>query len=147
MVGRIGNGWRRTVMAALAVGGLATAAACRGRSGDGEAAAGWRPIEGEVRGVPVSQLQAALTGRLESGRRPRGVEDGTWRRVRELYDFYGHAPLFLGNEGVEDRARAVITAVSTAHEDALRPDDYPLEELRAALEPARGGQPSAAELA
>ena len=148
MAGPIGSGWRRTAMVALAVGGLTTAMACRGqRSSDGEAAAGWRPIEGEVRGVPVSELQAALTARLESGRRPRGVDDGTWRRVRELYGFYGHAPLFLGNEGVEDRARAVITAVSTAHEDALRPDDYPLEELRAALEPARGGRPSAAALA
>ena len=149
MAGRIWRTWRRAAVLPLVAGGLAVAAGCRGERAEGGevAAEGWRPIEGEVRGVPVAEVQARLRSRLQDGRRPGGVDGETWRRVRLLYDAYGQSPLFLGNEGIEDRARAVIAAVARAHEDALRAGDYPLDELRTALEPARGGSPSAEELA
>jgi murein L,D-transpeptidase YcbB/YkuD len=135
---------RRTLLSplALAAFGVAALTACdRGKSDEAAgdvAAEGWRPNAESIGDVPVAQVTQALRTRLQGDRRPSGVSDDQWRRVKELYGAYGQAPLFLEADGLADRARALVEAVAAAPEEGLRLDEYPVDELRQALEAARG---------
>jgi murein L,D-transpeptidase YcbB/YkuD len=134
-------------MATLLLGGIGMAA-CRGDGRDRPrdvASEGWKPVSENVRGVAVAEVQTAIGARVGGER--VGTNDRQWRRVRELYEAYGNAPLFLGRDGIEDRARTVIAAVADAHTDALRAGAYPLEELRGALQAMDGRRPTAEQLA
>ena len=147
---RSGRGaWRRLRLVPLVLGALA-AAACGGDSerGGEVAANGWSPVTEAVSGVPVAELQTALRARLDGeAARPAAIGDHAWRRVRQLYDAYGQAPLFLGADGLDARARALVAAVTRGEQEALMLDRYPLAELHAALRGVREGDPTAETLA
>ncbi len=139
---------RRLFVLPLAIAVTAAATACgRGDAADDPlrdvSAEGWSPITGEVGGVPVTEVVAALRARLEGGERPAGVSDEQWRRVTELYGAYGQSPLFLENDGISNRARAVVRMVVDAPQDGLSVADYPLAELDRALRAARDGADAA----
>ena len=144
-------GWRT----ALAVMAAATLGACIAGDDDAAAAAsgdveaeGWTPIAGEVRGVPVADVQAAIRARLDRGdARPASVTEREWGRVQELYGAYGASPLFLEADGLATRARAVIAAIADAHADALDPTRYPVVELQRAVAGVDARNPTADQLA
>jgi len=144
------TGWgRRTALAVIAA---ATLAAC---GGDDDATAageieaeGWRPIAGEVRGVPVAEVQAAIRARIDAGdARPASVTEREWERVRELYGAYDASPLFLEADGLAMRARAVIAAIADAEADALDPSHFPVAELQRAVDGVDARTPTADQLA
>lgn len=142
-------GWRAT----LAMLAAATLGACVGGDDDATArgdveAEGWTPIAGEVRGVPVAEVQAAIRARLErDDARPASVTEREWARVQELYGAYGASPLFLGADGLAMRARAVITAIADAPAEALDPTHYPVAELQRAVAGVDARDPTADQLA
>jgi murein L,D-transpeptidase YcbB/YkuD len=112
------------------------------------AADGWRPnTSGKVDGVPLREVRGALHTMLAGTARPEGVRDDTWRRVKLLYATYREVPLFLEEDGVGDRARALVADVTGATADALNLGAYPLAELREAMNDADGRRPSAEQLA
>ena len=112
---------------------------------DGE---GWTPIVGEVRGVPVAEVRAAIRSRLDGGdARPASVTEREWGRVQELYGAYDTAPLFLEADGLAVRARAVIAAIADSHADALDPTHYPVAELQRAVAGVDARSPTADQLA
>jgi L,D-transpeptidase YcbB len=114
----------------------------------GEVSRPWNPAEvATIEGVPVADFQAELKRQLES--RPRVVSDEQWAHTRNLYAAYGHAPLWLDENGlIEARGRALVDALVSATGDAISLDQYPLVELAAALDSVRRvDQPSPALLA
>ncbi len=147
---RTGSGWRTAlaVLAAVAIaacGGDDDAAATAGGEIEAE---GWSPIAGEVRGVPVAEVQAAIRARLDrDDARPASVTERVWGRVQELYGAYGASPLFLEADGLATRARAVIGAIADAHADALDPTRYPVVELQRAVAGVDARNPTADQLA
>ena len=124
------------------------AAGCKSRRPEADVAGGWTPSRGDVvMGVPstsvVSSIQAAMATR------PQGVPDDRWRHMQQLYTTYGNVPLWLEADGFnQSRSKALLRAVFDASTDALRLDEYPLDELVAAVSAVRATkQPTAEQLA
>ncbi|HEX2091042.1 MAG TPA: L,D-transpeptidase family protein [Longimicrobiaceae bacterium] len=125
-------------------------AAAEGNKG-GEAAAGrsWNPgAVTEVSGVPAAQVRTAIQQRLGAAR-PQPINERQWRYAQRLYRRYGQGPLWLGEDGlIEARAAALLKAVVNAHQDALRLDAYPLNDLIRSLGAVKDAQrPTAQQLA
>lgn len=142
--------WRRMTRLPLLLAASAALAACGGdrESDDVVEAEGWQPTSADVRGVPLAAVRSAIGQRVADGAaRPASVTEHQWARVRQLYETYADAPLFLDADGIADRGRAVAAAVAAAHEHALRADGYPIAELRAAVAAAGDGDASAERLA
>lgn len=143
---------RRWLVAAPALAAVLALGACqiggaRGAERD-FSAGGWTPnTSGKIGGVSVGDLQEALKAQLEADARPKGVREQHWTHVKELYAAYDNAPLFLEEDGLRDRARAVVHALAVADSDGLSLDGYPIQELREALAEVKSGKPSAGALA
>ncbi|MGZ8414288.1 MAG: L,D-transpeptidase family protein [Gemmatirosa sp.] len=68
--------------------------------------------------------------------------------MRDLYQIFGDAPLWLEPDGVKDRADALLRAIERAPEDGLSVDAYPVDSIRRIVEGStRGEAPSAQALA
>jgi L,D-transpeptidase YcbB len=110
---------------------------------------GWSPAElSEVKGVPIAALRAAVQQRL-AGPHPSTVGDDAWQHTKRLYARFGQAPLWMSEDGLEkDRAAALTNAVLAASNDAVRIDDYPVNEMAQAISDVRNTkQPTADQLA
>ncbi len=87
----------------------------------------------EVKGATVEVLVPAIKQRVEQGPGDIAAGSAQWARVSSLYEAYGNVPLWLERRGVGRRAQALIESLESAHEQALRPEAYGIEELRAAV--------------
>ncbi|HYW30854.1 MAG TPA: L,D-transpeptidase family protein [Gemmatimonas sp.] len=119
---------------------------CKSRNSD--TAAGWAPsrVE-EVMGVPTTVVTSSIQTRLAT--RPQVVPAGRWKDVQQLYAAYGNVPLWLEANGFhQTRSKSLLRAVLDAHTDALRLDEYPLDELITTLGAVRATKnPTAEQLA
>ena len=124
--------------------------ACKRGERRGEMAAeGWRPnVEGKVLDVPLAQLTEAIRAGVAADERPRAIDDRQWKRVRQLYRSYGDQPLWFDGNGLSDRARALVLALTDTDADGLRLTAYPLDDVRESVAAVRSAsRPSAAQLA
>jgi len=104
---------------------LVVAAGCRSRK------ARYVPQEvTQVLGVQTSDVQGAVTARIDSGAAPSWVSPERWKVVRAVYAVYDNAPLWLEPDGVKERASALLAALDSAPTHALRTDAYPLDSIR-----------------
>jgi L,D-transpeptidase YcbB len=118
---------------------LAATAAC---NPGGQAAA---PTE--VRGVPIAEVREAIATRL-AGARPSPLDRDQWRHTRLLYQQLGGGPLWLDDDGTDERrTKALLRALVDADGDALRLDAYPLPALTRAVAATRERHPTAEQLA
>jgi L,D-transpeptidase YcbB len=82
-----------------------------------------------VLNVQSADLRAAIAARIGSEERPDWVTPERWRRVRTVYQRFGDAPLWLEEDGVRDRATALLEAIRRAPEHALDTAAYPISEI------------------
>lgn len=109
----------------------------------------WDPSRAEsVAGVPAAALTSAIRERLD-GEAPADVSKDLWEHVEVLYDAYDGAALWMDSKGaVETRTTALIRALSDAHTDGLRLDEYPIGALAQAIVAVRNTDtPTAEQLA
>ena len=85
----------------------------------------------------MKQLQPAIASRLASGARPQWVVPDRWRRVRQLYQAFGYAPLWLQERGVKDRANALLEAIRSAPDNALDTAAYPVSAIERVVDAKR----------
>ena len=106
------------------------------------------PSPAKIRGVVADSVRAALQQRLAKAP-PASLSPDSWRHVRQLYKSHNGAPLWLAARGVDRaRARALMAAVASAGDDALRFDLFPIEAATKALSALRSTRnPTAAQLA
>ena len=115
----------------------------------GDVAYNWDPSRSEsVAGVPTAAVTAAIQARL-AGDAPADVPADLWKHVEVLYTAYGSTPLWMESDGpIEDRTHALLKALTDAHSDALRLDEYPIAALARSISVIRDAQsPSAEQLA
>lgn len=138
----------RWALLALAI-AIIPGACGRDRDGDVVKAAGWRPnLDGKVLGVPLGELEQVVGKRLSSAEPPRPIDARQWKRTRQLYQSYGDSPLWFDGDGLSDRARALVRALTEAHTDALRLSAYPLDDALASLRAVTStDRPSADQIA
>ena len=83
-----------------------------------------------VLGVSSAELRSAIAARIDSAaERPAWVKPGQWQRVRMVYQRFGNSPLWLEEDGVQDRATAVLEAIRKAPEHALDTTAYPITDI------------------
>ena len=102
---------------------------------DGAVAAAQAPA---AAAAPRGALRDAIVARLQ-GARPDGVDATDWTRATMLYEGRDHAPLWVRDGTLRDRAAALVDALAGAHEHGLRRSAYPLGALAGALDAAAGG--------
>jgi murein L,D-transpeptidase YcbB/YkuD len=124
--------------AAVALGALVAAAACKGsHSGEagGEIAQTWTPSgASSALNVPTASISAEIQTRL-AGPPPVPLTKDTWGHALKLYNNYKNAPLWLTGDGLDKtRAGALMLALADGASDALRLQDYPLAALGAAID-------------
>src|SRR4051812_42407888 len=111
----------------LVVAALAALAGCR------QAARGPKYVPQEVAailGVEAPDIQGTIRTLVDSGAPPAWVTPARWKVVRALYSVYEDAPLWIEEEGIKDRASALLAALESAPEHALRTDAYPIDSIR-----------------
>lgn len=86
-----------------------------------------RTVE-RVLGVDSAAFRNALVSRI-TAERPDWVREDRWKRVRMAYERFGNSPLWLEQDGIQDRANALLQAIREAPEHALDASDYPVAEL------------------
>ena len=126
---------RRTSLMALGLAAFAAAACDRVESeSGGDIAYNWDPSRSEsVAGVPTAAVQTAIQQRL-AGKAPDGVAEDLWEHVDVLYTAYQGTPLWMDSKGpIEERSSALIRALTDAHSDALRLEEYPITALTQAI--------------
>jgi L,D-transpeptidase YcbB len=99
----------------------------------GEVDRSWSPAPAAVRGIPAEALHTAIEGQLASAR-PSRVNAEQWKRVQDLYRTYGNVPLWLSPTGPTDRSKALVSELAKAPTHALRLSNFPLDDLRQALQ-------------
>jgi len=131
------------ILAAVAVSGCRDDRVEERASGDVQYT--WSPSRSEsVAGVPAAEVASAITARLR-GTPPEGIAPDVWKHVEVLYKAYGSTPLWLGPDGPdEQRTTALIRAITDAHTDALRLEEYPLTALYRAITAVRETKPATA---
>jgi murein L,D-transpeptidase YcbB/YkuD len=141
---------RRTIGVAL---GALTFAACKKDviidQAGGEIALNWSPSGvDEVKGVPGTAITAAIT-REVAGEAPAPLSKDTWQHAQKVYKSYNNVPLWLTGDGFDrPRAGALMYALADATSDGLRLDEYPLQQLGAAIDDFnRADKPTAEQLA
>ena len=112
---------------------------------EGEVEKSWSPTPTAVHGIPPEALHTALQARL-AGDRPKNVSAEQWKRVQQLYHAYNDVPLWLEPTGPTNRARALVSEVAKAPTHGLQLTDYPLDDLRDALQRVERDSTSAEQL-
>ena len=126
---------RRTACVA-AMASLASLGACKAGS------SGKRPrytpgSQARVLKVEMDSLKPAITARLASADRPSWVTAPRWGKVQMLYSRYASAPLWLEEQGIKDRAGALLEAIRTAPEHALDTASYPISAIQQVVDAKR----------
>jgi len=143
---------RTRYRAAIALGALVAAAACKGsHSGEagGEIAQTWTPSgASSALNVPTASISAEIQTRL-AGPPPLPLSKDTWGHALKLYNNYKNAPLWLTGAGLDKtRAGALMLVLADGASDGLRLQDYPLAALGAAIDTISNTQaPTAEQLA
>ncbi len=108
-------------------------------------ASGWRPsVPDAIAGVPAAEVKSGIAHAL-AGRRPPSVDVDQWRHVQRLYQQFGGAPLWMGENGPDHaRSTALLKALVSADQDALDLDLLPLPELAQSLQAVEGLKPGSA---
>jgi murein L,D-transpeptidase YcbB/YkuD len=83
-----------------------------------------------VLGVETPTVQSTIRTLVDSGDVPTWVTPARWKVVRALYAIYDDAPLWIEEEGIKERASALLSALEQAPQHALRTDAYPIDSLR-----------------
>src|SRR3954462_1082263 len=83
-----------------------------------------------VLGVDAPTVHSAIEARLKSDSAPSWVTPERWKIAKALYAKYENAPLWLEEDGVNERASALLLALESAPEHALRVDPYPIASIR-----------------
>ena len=135
---------------------IIAAAAALGCSGDRAAGdkapkadVAWAPAKlTAVKGVPATEIEAAVKRKLEASPPPK-IDNKQWARTKRLYKMYGGNPLWLDPNGFHrDRTFALANAVIQAEQDGMRMDEYPIPALAQALAAIeQKDKPTADELA
>jgi murein L,D-transpeptidase YcbB/YkuD len=137
----MGFSWksRRTPLIALALAAMAAGCNRVESESEGDVAYNWDPARSEsVAGVPAAAVQSAIQARL-AGEAPEGVAGDLWKHVEVLYQAYGGTPLWMDSKGpIVERSSALIRALTEAHSDALRLEEYPIAALAQAIIAVRG---------
>ncbi|MBA3889848.1 MAG: L,D-transpeptidase family protein [Gemmatimonadaceae bacterium] len=147
----MGFTWKSRRNYLIGLGLAAIAAGCNrveAESG-GDVAYNWDPARSEsVAGVPTAAVQSAIQARLE-GEAPADVAPDLWKHVDVLYKAYDGTPLWMDSKGpIADRTSALIRALTDAHSDALRLEEYPIAALAQAIAAVRHAEsPTAEQLA
>jgi murein L,D-transpeptidase YcbB/YkuD len=142
---RIKAATHRGLLITLGAASLAIAA-CRRH--DGEVKPGWSPKPGEaVLGVPATEVITAIQAALDSPSDTIIADNRA--HVKRLYAAYGNVPLWLEPDGFhKSRSDALLRAVLDANTDAIRLDNYPLDQLVTAIRAVRETKkPTAEQLA
>jgi murein L,D-transpeptidase YcbB/YkuD len=87
--------------------------------------------------VAMDSLKPAIAARVASAERPTWVTAGRWAKVQDLYKRYDNAPLWLEEEGVKDRASALLDAIHAAPEHALDTAAYPISAIQKVVDAKR----------
>lgn len=142
--------FRKTIRLAAGLIGTALLAACGDRvdarsAGDVEYT--WSPSRSEsIGGVPAESVVTAIKARL-AGEAPADIAPDLWKHVGILYDAYGSTPLWMESNGpIEARTTALLRALTEAHTDGLRIEEYPVAALARAIVAVREAKPPTAEL-
>jgi len=83
-----------------------------------------------VLGVQTPDVRSAIRTLVDSGGVPAWVTPARWKIVRALYAIYDDAPLWIEEEGIKERASALLSALEQAPDHALRTEAYPIDSLR-----------------
>ena len=83
-----------------------------------------------VLGVQAPDVRGTIQTLVDSGTPPVWITPEHWKTVRSLYAQYEFAPLWLEPDGIKDRASALLSALESAPDHALRTDAYPIDSLR-----------------
>jgi len=143
-----------TTLLVAAVSAAAIFSACgKGRSGTAtntsSADGAWAPDKlTSVKGVPAADVESAIQKRL-SGTRPPQIDPDVWGHTQRIYKSYGGNALWLTSNGLhKSRPLALMNAILTAENDALRVDDYPIGELAQSVAAVKqSAHPTADQLA
>lgn len=94
----------------------------------------WSPAKlTSVKGVPATEIEAAIKRKLE-GAPPPKIDDDQWAHTKKLYKIYGGNPLWLAPDGLHnDRVYALSNAVLQSEQDGMRMDAYPIVQLAQAM--------------
>lgn len=140
--------WKSRRTSLLVLGLAALAAGCDRVESDsgGDIAYNWDPARSEsVAGVPTAAVKSAIQARLD-GAAPEGVADDLWEHVDVLYKAYEGTPLWMDSKGpIVERSSALIRALTDAHSDALRLEEYPIAALAQAIVAVRDADSLTAE--
>ena len=123
--------------AAALLGALALTIASPATARDASAAA-----QAPAAAAMPDALRGVIADRLQ-GSRPDDVGAADWSRAAKLYDDRGHAPLWVQDGALRDRATILVDALASAHEHGLQRTDYAPDALAAALRAAAGGDAAA----
>jgi L,D-transpeptidase YcbB len=116
---------------------LALAVAAEGCSGKRKRPKYVPGAAAKVLNVDMAAIPPAIATRVDSGARPDWVSKDGWSRVASLYKAYNHAPLWLEEEGVKERATALLDAIKHAPEHGLDTSAYPLDALQHVVDAQR----------
>ncbi len=84
---------------------------------------------GQVAGVSMEAVQAAITARVDTEPAPSWVTPDRWKKVQALYAHYSDAPVWIQPGGIKERAAALLAALDSAPSHALNTDRYPLDSI------------------
>lgn len=87
--------------------------------------------------VEMTDLKPAIATRIEKGDRPKWVAPAQWKRLQGLYQRFGNAPLWLEEQGVKDRASALLAAIESAPDHGLDTAAYPISALKSVIDSKR----------
>lgn len=89
---------------------------------------------------PLSEddLRAALRAAVDSSTAPSAVSSSQWALAQAAYRDRDYRPIWVGLDHPEARGQELITALTDAESQGLRPTDYDLPGLKAALLQAYG---------
>lgn len=137
---------RRTSLIGLLMAALAVGCDRVESESGGDVAYTWDPARSEsVAGVPAAEVQSAIQARL-AGDAPEGVAGDLWKHVEVLYQAYQGTPLWMDSKGpIAERTSALIRALTEAHSDALRLEEYPITALAQAVVAVRDADSLTAE--
>ena len=87
--------------------------------------------------VEKASLAPAIAARIAEADRPAWVTPDRWKRVSAIYKTYDNSPLWLEEEGVKDRAVALLEAIRHAPDEALDTAAYPLGAIEKVVDTKR----------
>ncbi len=81
----------------------------------------------------VDTLRLLIAEQMHEDRRPGDADGHAWAHVRAIYASTENVPIWMGERGLNDRARTLLHELASAHEDGLRPEEYPLQRIETLL--------------